>query len=97
MIIVWGSIESAPGNLAQLLQLCLQHVHRSRAEPGCLSHNVHIDAENDQRLVFFEEWQDMAALQTHFAVPDSGDFVRRVSSLAAGPPVMRIFESTQVN
>ena len=97
MIIVWGSIESAPGNLAELLQLSLQHVHRSRAEPGCISHNVHIDAENDQRLIFFEEWQDMAALQTHFAVPDSGDFVRRASELGTGPPVIKIFESTRVN
>jgi quinol monooxygenase YgiN len=97
MIIVWGSIESAPGNLAELLQLSLQHVHRSRTEPGCVSHAVHIDAENDQRLVFVEEWQDMAALQAHFAVPDSADFVRRASALATSPPVIKIFESTQVN
>ncbi len=97
MIIVWGSIESAPGNLAELLQLSLQHVHRSRTEPGCVSHAVHIDAENDQRLVFVEEWQDMAALQDHFAVPDSADFVRRASDLATSAPVIRIFESTQVN
>jgi quinol monooxygenase YgiN len=97
MVIVWGSIESLPKKLEELLRLSLEHVHRSRAEPGCISHNVHIDAENDARLIFFEQWESMADLQTHFAVPDSADFVRSASSLAVSPPIMKIFESTQIN
>ena len=96
MIIVWGSIEAMPDKTEEAIQLSLEHVHRSRKESGCISHSVHIDAENPQRLVFFEEWADMAALHTHFAVPESGDFVERVGRLAVGPPEMKIFESTLV-
>ena len=33
MIIVWGSIEARAGKLEEVLQLCLEHVHRSRSEP----------------------------------------------------------------
>jgi quinol monooxygenase YgiN len=97
MVIVWGSIEAMPGKLEEAIQLSLDHVHRSRTEPGCIRHSVHIDVENRARLVFFEEWADMPALQTHFAVPESGDFVERVGRLAVGPPEMKIFESSQVN
>ena len=97
MVVVWGSIEAMPDKIEEAIQLSLEHVHRSRKEPGCISHCVHIDVENRERLVFFEEWADMAALQAHFAVPESGDFVERVGGLAVGPPDMKIFESTPVN
>lgn len=96
MITVWGAIEAAPDHLAEVRRLSLEHVHRSRAEPGCISHSVQSDLENPNRLVFFEEWEDMAALQKHFAVPASGEFVRRAAALAVGPPDMKIYESTPV-
>jgi quinol monooxygenase YgiN len=57
-IIVTGSIVSRPDGLEQLLALCLEHVRRSRLEPGCRSHAVHVDVENPLRLFFFEEWED---------------------------------------
>ena len=40
--------------------LCLEHTRRSRGEPGCEHHSVHIDAENRMRLVFFERWADQS-------------------------------------
>jgi len=97
MIIVWGSIETTAEHLEDSLQLSLQHVHRSRTEPGCISHSVQVDAENPHRLIFFEQWEDQQALQTHFAVPASGEFVTQVSKLAVSPPQIKMFESTEIN
>ena len=51
----------------------------------------------DLERPFFEQWEDMSALQAHFAVPDSQGFVASVADLALSPPVIKIFESTQVN
>ena len=95
-IIVWGAIEAKPEHFDQVLALSLEHVHRSRLEAGCISHSVNIDAENSMRLVFFEEWQDMAALQAHFALPASNEFVRSVNEMAAESAEMRIFEASEV-
>ena len=97
MIIVWGSIEAKPDCLDEMSRLSLEHVNRSRAEPGCISHSVQRDVENSNRFIFFEEWADMPALQAHFAVPESQGFVTSVAGLAISPPVIKIFESTQVN
>ena len=97
MIIVWGSIEARAGKFDEVLRLCLEHVHRSRSEPGCISHSVQIDAENPNRLVFFEEWQDMPSLQTHFKVPESNVFIKGVSQLTAGAPDMKIYNATPTN
>jgi quinol monooxygenase YgiN len=97
MVIVWGSIEAIADKLDDVVQLSLEHVRRSRNEPGCISHSVQADLEHRNRLIFFEEWEDMAALQTHFKVPESGNFVSSVSKLAVGPPSIKIFESKQVD
>lgn len=97
MIIITGAIEAKPEHLDDVLRLSIEHVERSRKEPGCISHNVHIDAENPNRLVFFEQWADNDAVQTHFAVPESGAFVQRAGQLAVGPPELNIYTAEKVN
>jgi len=96
MIIVWGSIEARAEQFDDVLRLCLEHVHRSRSEPGCISHSVQVDAENPYRLVFFEEWQDMASLQVHFKVPESRLFLKNTSKLSTGSPEMKIYDASKI-
>jgi quinol monooxygenase YgiN len=89
-VVVTGAVVARPDTLDELLRLSLEHVHRSRREPGCLSHGVHQDVEDPLRLVFVERWVDRAHLDAHFRVPASLDFVRAAASLAAVPPTMTI-------
>ena len=93
MIIVTGSVVVRPDAIDEAVVVALEHVHRSRAEPGCLLHSVHRDVEDPDRLVFLEHWQDRATLDAHFAVPASGEFVRRLGELAVGPPTLEIFDT----
>lgn len=93
MIIVTGSILAQAERFDELLASSLEHVRRSRTEPGCISHAVHRDVENPLRLVFFEEWADRAALLTHFAVPASRAFVKAAAACAAAAPAMQLFEA----
>ena len=76
MILVTGSILAREDSFADVLRLCLEHVERSRKEPGCISHAVHVDCQNPLHLFFFEQWADEAALRTHFAVEGSRQFVK---------------------
>ena len=96
MIIITGSATIRPEHFDAALKLGIEHSARSRAEPGCIAHNCHIDAENPLRIVFVEEWADMAAVKTHFAVPDSGEFVRTLGGWTEGASVMRIFEAEEL-
>jgi quinol monooxygenase YgiN len=95
MIIITGSILAKTDRLDELLALSLEHVRRSRSEPGCVAHAVHQDAENPLRLVFVEEWSDRAAVAAHFLVPASLAFVKAASLLAAEPPKMNIYDATK--
>lgn len=96
MIVVTGSVTAREDTLDDIRKLSLDHVHRSRREPGCISHAVHIDCENRLRLVFIEQWTDRAALSAHFALPASRDFVRALQPLAAASPTIEIYDATRL-
>jgi quinol monooxygenase YgiN len=96
MVIVIGNVSVNPDSLEQAMQLSLQHVNRSRQEPGCLEHGVHIDAEDPCRLVFVERWETMGDLEQHFQVPESAAFINALAEMASIPPKMSMFESDEV-
>ena len=93
MIIITGSVLAKPETFDELRALCLEHTRRSRLEPGCLSHDVHVHAEDPLRLFFFETWADRAAVDAHFAVPESGAFVRAAVGLTAEAPSIAIYDA----
>lgn len=96
MILVWGNVEAPDEFLEEMLHLSLEHVARSRGEPGCINHTVSIDAENPNRLNFFEEWKDLDALQQHFKVSESVVFAARLVELSEEPPELRLYDSSRI-
>ena len=96
MVIVTGSIQARLDTLEELRRLSLEHVARSRAEPGCLEHGVAIDANDALRLIFFERWADAAALRAHFRVPAAREFASRAAALAAHPPALSAYEASDL-
>ena len=97
MILVTGSLDARPETAAELAQICRDHSARSRGEPGCLSHDVHIDGENPLRLVFLERWADLEALKVHFARSDARGFVKAARALAADGEPIEILETRAAN
>jgi quinol monooxygenase YgiN len=96
MIVVTGSVTAREDSFDEVRQLSLAHVRRSRQEPGCISHAVHVDCEDPLRLVFVEQWADRAALLAHFAVPASRDFVRALQPLAASTTTLELYDATRL-
>ena len=96
MIVVTGSVTARQETFEEARRLSLEHVHRSRGEPGCISHAVHVDCENPLRLVFIEQWADRAALLAHFAVPASRDFVRALQPLASAAATIELYDATRL-
>ena len=95
MLIVTGSVQIRPDAIDPAIEVSLEHVRRSRLEPGCLLHSVHRDVEDPNRLVFLEHWADADTLRAHFGVPESGAFVGQLQELATAPPEIAIYEATE--
>src|SRR5260221_2666996 len=96
MIVVPGSVTAREDSFDEVRRLSLEHVHRSRDEPGCISHAVHVDCENSLRLVFIEQWADRTALSAHFALPASRSFVRALQPLAAASTTIEVYDATRL-
>ncbi|MES2289732.1 MAG: putative quinol monooxygenase [Pseudomonadota bacterium] len=97
MIIVTGTVLAKPDAFDEILAISTEHVLRSRAEPGCISHAVMRDTEEPLRLHFLERWQDMAVLKAHFVVPASREFGGNLARLSSEPPSMQLHDATEVS
>lgn len=96
MIIVSAALHARADSIEELRRLCLEHVARSRSEPGCLEHGVAADINDGLRLVFFERWEDRDALDAHFHLPGCRTFLAKVTVLAAQPPQLHVYEAEEV-
>lgn len=95
MILITGSIVTSPEAFDEIRAQSVAHSRRSRTEDGCLHHAVHVDAENELRLVFVEHWRDQAAVLKHFADPHARGFVGAVRKLGAMTTI-EIFEASDI-
>jgi quinol monooxygenase YgiN len=93
VILVTGSVQAKPDTIDQILAISLEHVHRSRQEPGCLLHSVHRDVEDPLHVVFVEHWADLDVLHTHMRVPESRALAKSLNALADTPPEMTIYNA----
>lgn len=96
MIIVIGSAVAREDADEAMQKLAVEHVLRSRTEPGCVSHEVSRDVALPRRFVFVERWADMAALQVHFRVEASRQFAKTMAQLSDGKLTMDIYQADAV-
>ena len=90
---ITGSVTAKAGSFETLRAEGLAHSARSRGEDGCLSHRCYVDAEVPERLFFYEEWRDMAAVQVHLRHPDTGRIVaaiREHGTASEGPVILSV-------
>ncbi|WPG36034.1 putative quinol monooxygenase [Variovorax sp. EBFNA2] len=97
MILVIGHALAKADTLQAMLAISVEHVLRSRAEPGCISHDVTTDVQDPLRLTFVERWNDMAALQAHFRVDASRAFAKALAAMADGMPSIHVYQSDEID
>ena len=96
MILVTGYAIARKETEAAVERLAVEHVLRSRAEPGCVSHEVSRDVLQPLRFVFVERWSDMAALRAHFQVEASRKFAHAIAELCDTRPQMAIYQADAI-
>lgn len=97
MIIVIGTAKARPETFDEMRRLALEHVQRSRQEPGCVSHDVAVDAMEPLQLTFTERWSDPGSLATHFRVDASRQFAKTLTTLGAEPPQMSMYQAEEIS
>ncbi len=72
--------------LEELKQSALAIVADSRAEPGCISYNVHQSIDDETVFIWRECWKSKQDLDEHFQKDYIVNFFAKVDEFAAEPP-----------
>lgn len=77
------------GQRARVMQSLGRIVGPTRALPGCVSCHLFADAEEENAILFIEEWQTQQNLETRLRA-DSMRTVMAAMDCAVGPPDVRV-------
>lgn len=83
-ITLLAHIEALPGRAEALLQQARQAVAASRQEPGCEFYMLHQEAQNADKLVFYERYASQAAFDSHVQMPYLLRFQQFLAANAVG-------------
>ncbi len=89
MYTIIGTVTARPETRAELAEILAAQVAPTRAEPGCINYDFHVDAADPCVFVFYENWVDRAALDAHLAMPHLQPLFSQLDRLLACPVHIR--------
>ncbi len=79
------------GEVEKALTLGKELVLETRKENGCISYELCQSMKNGTHIAFIEEWENQAALDTHFQTPHFMDLVPKLLALTEQETVIAAF------
>lgn len=81
-------VRSKAGKAEELKAVLQNMVIQSRKEAACLQYDLHQSTDDENQFIFWEEWENEAALQAHNQQPYISDFVAVAPNLTESAPVI---------
>ncbi|WP_170477560.1 putative quinol monooxygenase [Ruegeria arenilitoris] len=81
MLIVTGVVEVDPDGIENAKAAVKEMVSETVKEPGCILYEFSQILGQDNRFRVYEEWQDQAALDEHFATQHMQNFRKALSEV----------------
>ncbi len=89
MYTIIGTVTARSETREELASLLAAQVSPTRAEPGCINYDFHVDAADPCVFVFYENWTSRAALDAHLAMPHLQPLFSQLDRLLARPVDIR--------
>lgn len=84
-----GMVVAKPEKREELRAMLAAQIAPTRAEPGCMNYDFHVDAEDPNAFMFHENWRSRADLEAHLKMPHLAPLQSRVDELLASPVEIR--------
>ena len=88
-VTIIGTVTARAETRDELLTLLAAQVAPTRAEPGCINYDFHVDAADPCCFVFYENFQSRTDLDTHLAMPHLLPLFSQLDRLLAKPVDIR--------
>jgi len=89
MITIIGTVTAKPETREELLTLLEAQIEPTRAEPGCINYDFHVDEIDPCAFVFYENWKDEEVFQAHLQMPHLKPLFGQIERLLAKPVDIR--------
>lgn len=84
-----GTVVAKPETREELREILSGFVASTRAEPGCINYDFHVDPADPCVFVFYENWRSKDDLDLHLASPHLKPLFGRLDQLLAQPVEIR--------
>jgi len=88
-VTIIGTVIAKPGTREELQTLLAAQVAPTRAEPGCINYDFHVDANDPCVFVFYENWRSQADLDAHMTMPHLRPLLSAIDRLLSSPVEIR--------
>ncbi|PKV50999.1 quinol monooxygenase YgiN [Aquimarina sp. MAR_2010_214] len=78
-------------SVEQFLTYAKKMVQESNIEEGCISYSLYQEIDNSTGFIFYEEYTDMDAVNTHNSSNHFKEFISLVSSMLTLEPIIEVF------
>lgn len=68
-LMITARFKAKPGQESRLQRELHRLVEPTRAEPGCITYDLHQSQDDPSRFLFYEIWKSQADLDAHFETP----------------------------
>lgn len=92
MIIVHGTFPVKPELRDEALKMMRKMAIASRAEVGCISYEFYVGLSDPNKLLLFQEWESVDALQGHFDTDHMDEFLKVLPDVLDGEVTTRRYE-----
>jgi quinol monooxygenase YgiN len=87
-----GMVVAKDETLEELREILTAQIAPTRAEPGCINYDFHVDAEDQNVFMFYENWRSKGDLDAHLKAPHLKPLFGRLDELLARPVEIKFYE-----
>ena len=87
-----GMVVAKDETREELQKILAAQVAPTRAEPGCINYDFHIDAKDPNVFMFYENWRSREDLDAHLKMPHLKPLFDRLDKLLARPVEFNFYE-----
>ena len=87
-----GTVVAKDETREVLRKILADQVAPTRAEAGCVNYDFHVDVDDPNVFMFYENWRSKADLDAHLKTPHLQPLFGRLQELLARPVEMKFYE-----
>ena len=84
-VTVMVRFKTKPGMGAKLQKAALGIIPKTRQEAGCIDYYFHVDEEDPDSFMFYENWMSQKDLDDHLEMPYLKEFIKLLEEVLAEP------------